>query len=113
MSDVLSDALSECYSCKPEDPIDYIAHYLLNHKKIIRNKEKFIEKIEDRERLSRKLDEEKEIQEKELMNSLKSDEAYSNLEKEFFERVKTAEDTLELSNEMCNHISIFVGATGS
>lgn len=59
------------------------------------------------------LAEEKEEQEKELMNTMKDDEAYSNLEKEFFERVKTSDEIPELANEMCNHISIFVGATGT
>jgi hypothetical protein len=44
---------------------------------------------------------------------MKSDEAYSKLEKEFFERMKEPEDGIELSNEMCQHLSTFTGAGGA
>lgn len=56
------------------------------------NKQKFEEKYEDIERKKREIEQEKAEQEKEYMNTLKSDEAYRNLEKEFFEKIKTCDD---------------------
>eukprot|EP00801_Mesodinium_rubrum_P001810 Mrub_01810.p1 GENE.Mrub_01810~~Mrub_01810.p1 ORF type:complete len:626 (-),score=171.68 Mrub_01810:86-1753(-) len=44
---------------------------------------------------------------------MKSDEAYSKLEKEFFERMKEPEDGIDLANEMCQHLSTFTGAGGA
>ena len=112
LNDVVNKGLVELYRVQPENPITFLASFLINEdnsKKIIES----INKAKDKKvSLEKKQKEDDEYKQK-MLEELKQKEEMKEKEKEKLrEEIKSCEDFEEKLNDICEQLKNITGATG-
>ena len=112
LNDVVNKALVELYRVQPENPITFLASYLINEdksKKIIES----LEKAKDtKKKLEKKQKEEEEYKQKMIEESKKKEEEKEQEKERLREEIKSCEDFEVKLNDICEQLKNITGATG-
>ena len=112
LNDVVNKGLVELYRVQPENPITFLASFLINED----NSKKIIESInkakDTKVSLEKKQKEDDEYKQK-MLEELKEKEEMKEKEKEKLrEEIKSCEDFEEKLNDICEQLKNITGATG-
>ena len=112
LNDVVNKGLVELYRVQPENPITFLASFLINED----NSKKIIESInkakDTKVSLEKKQKEDDEYKQK-MLEELKQKEEMKEKEKEKLrEEIKSCEDFEEKLNDICEQLKNITGATG-
>ena len=112
LNDAVNKGLVELYRVQPENPITFLASFLINED----NVKKIIESIEKSKEvkvtLEQKQKEDEEYKQK-MMEEMKKKEQEQEQEKEKLrESIKTCTDFEDKLNEICDQLKTIIGATG-
>ena len=112
LNDIVNKALVELYRVQPENPITFLASYLINEdksKKIIES----LEKAKDtKKNLEKKQKEEEEYKQKMIEESKKKEEEKEQEKERLREEIKSCEDFEVKLNDICEQLKNITGATG-
>ena len=112
LNDIVNKGLVELYRVQPENPITFLASFLINED----NAKKIIESIEKSKEvkvtLEQKQKEDEEYKQK-MMEEMKKKEEEKEQEKEKLrESIKNCTDFEDKLNEICDQLKSIIGATG-
>ena len=112
LNDVVNKGLVELYRVQPENPITFLASFLINEdnsKKIIES----INKAKDKKvSLEKKQKEDDEYKQKMLEESKQKEEMKEKEKEKLREEIKSCEDFEEKLNDICEQLKKITGATG-
>lgn len=113
VGNVVSEALSDLYLAKPENPLHFLGNWLLNYAATLKNKEQEYQKTEHKESLIQK--HEQQLQdEHDLDEKLKIEkDAKRERELEFMEKIKKSSEVDDLLKEFINYIKKSANATAA
>ena len=112
LNDIVNKGLVELYRVQPENPITFLASFLINED----NAKKIIESIEKSKTIKASLEEKQQKDEeykKQMMEEIKKKEEEKEKEKEKLrETIKTCTDFGDNLNDICEQLKKIIGATG-
>ena len=112
LNDIVNKGLVELYRVQPENPITFLASFLINED----NTKKIIESIEKSKTVKVTLEEKQKEEEEyknKMMEEMKKKEEEKEQEKEKLrETIKSCTDFEDKLNEICDQLKTIIGATG-
>ena len=112
LNDIVNKGLVELYRVQPENPITFLASFLINED----NAKKIIESIEKSKTIKSSLEEKQQKDEeykKQMMEQIKKKEEEKEQEKEKLRKAITScTDFEDKLNEICEQLKTIIGATG-
>ena len=112
LNDIVNKGLVELYRVQPENPITFLASFLINED----NAKKIIESIEKSKTVKVSLEEKQKEEEEyknKMMEEMKKKQEEKEQEKEKLrEKIKTCTDFEDKLNEICDQLKTIIGATG-
>jgi len=112
LNDIVNKGLVELYRVQPENPITFLASFLINEN----NAKKIIESIENSKTikvsLEQKQKEEEEYKQKMIEEMKKKEEEKEQEKEKLRETIKSCTDFEDKLNEICEQLKNIIGATG-
>ena len=112
LNDIVNKGLVELYRVQPENPITYLASFLINED----NAKKIIESIEKSKTIKASLEEKQQKDEeykKQMMEEKKKkEEEKEQVKEKLRETIKSCTDFEDKLNNICEQLKIIIGATG-
>ena len=112
LNDIVNKGLVELYRVQPENPVTFLASFLINED----NAKKIIESIKNAKKtkvtLEQKQKEKEEFNQKMLEESRKKEEEKEHEKEKLREEIKTCEDFEDKLNDICEKLKNITGATG-
>ena len=112
LNDIVNKGLVELYRVQPENPVTFLASFLINED----NAKKIIESIKNAKKtkvtLEQKQKEKEEFNQKMLEESRKKEEEKEQEKEKLREEIKSCEDFEDKLNDICEKLKNIIGATG-
>ena len=112
LNDIVNKGLVELYRVQPENPVTFLASFLINED----NAKKIIESIKNAKKtkvtLEQKQKEKEEFNQKMLEESRKKEEEKEQEKEKLREEIKSCEDFEDKLNDICEKLKNITGATG-
>ena len=112
LNDIVNKGLVELYRVQPENPVTFLASFLINED----NAKKIIESIENSKTVKVSLEQkqkENEEYKQKMIEEMKQKEQEKEQEKEKLrETIRTCTDFEDKLNDICEHLKTIIGATG-
>ena len=112
LNDIVNKGLVELYRVQPENPVTFLASFLINED----NAKKIIESIKNAKKtkvtLEQKQKEKEEFNQKMLEESRKKEEEKEHEKEKLREEIKSCEDFEDKLNDICEKLKNITGATG-
>ena len=112
LNDIVNKGLVELYRVQPENPVTFLASFLINED----NAKKIIESIKNTKKtkvtLEQKQKEKEEFNQKMLEESRKKEEEKEQEKEKLREEIKSCEDFEDKLNDICEKLKNITGATG-
>ena len=112
LNDIVNKGLVELYRVQPENPVTFLASFLINED----NSKKIIESIEKSKTvkvtLEQKHKEDEEYKQKMIEEMKQKEEEKEKDKEDLRESIRTCTDFEDKLNEICEHLKKIIGATG-
>jgi hypothetical protein len=109
---VIAKGLANTYKAQPDNPVDYLAKWLLNFSNVKNEANNIVENKQKMQELRDRKDMEEQNLMKEKEEELKAEKEKQTKIGEFRDRVNTSEDLSDLLQDFSQYLQKFTGATG-
>lgn len=109
---VIAKGLAKTYRAQPNDPVDYLANWLLNFSNVKNESNSLLEKKQKMQELKDRKDMEDQNKLKDKEEELKAEKEKTSKVEDFKDKVNTAEDLSDLLQEFAMYLKENTGATG-
>ena len=109
---VIAKGLATLYRTQPENPVDYLAKWLLNFSNVKNESNLMLERKQKVQELKDKKDLEQQDQSKEKEEEQKKEKETNAKIDDFKDKIENTEDLADLLQQYAYHLQEFTGATG-